>query len=602
MAYRLSKEKIHSFCGDIVPLYLCDDDGNACYFEDVHFRAEGDAVLIRDFREGSRIPFSGGVLLTLKEMGEAIVYAAHAGKEYRCAVSVRAMQHTDKSDALGYYFADMHNHTSMIHNGEEFAARTEGFQDHYVSFIKNEGKMHASAITDHAGTINHLDFFRGFVENDQAQPMKTNIFPGAESEVRYTETDRFGTLIRKSGEIVTFHAADYIRSNDWESFYQAFAKETMPVGIFAHPQVVGWSTPGIWDFDFPARLTPAMKHLICGLEVINGNGEVEAFFNEYSYSVALDAGFRLSAAADSDSHGPAWGYGYMKAKTILMAAEESREAFLDAFRALRFYATESGNVRLSFTVNGRRAPAMLAPADTYAYCIECALFHQGDDLPIAGEIISDYGNTVAKLTFENGVAKGVIHSDTARYFYLRLWDKNGLRTFSPPVFTGRAADPRDFYADLAHLTMENATATDLSIGKPAPAVIDGCADTPYLSECQTPSILIDLGRAHQITALGHLPTRVVHPKENGHDWKADDIAVTAPAHYAVWVSEDGTHFTQAAAGVCRVFGAENIIRFAPVSARYIRFDVLDTVGANSHRESVADVCASIGNLSLFIQK
>ncbi|MBQ8894388.1 MAG: discoidin domain-containing protein [Clostridia bacterium] len=602
MHYRLSREKISSFCGDVLPLYLCDNEGHALYFEDVCFRVEGNAVRLRNFREGSRVPFTGGVLVALDEVGEATVYATHAGKEYACTVSVRGMKRAVEGDTLDYYFADLHNHTSLIHNGEEFSARKEGFQDDYVAFLKNEGKINTTALTDHAETINYLDFFRGFVETERAAPMKTVIFPGAESEVRYTEIDRFGTVIRKSGEIVTFNAGDYCDSEEWETCCKMFAGEKLPVGIFAHPHVVGWSTPGVWDFDFPARSTPEMKHLICGIEVRNGLSEKKNFLHEYSYSAALDAGFRLSPVASSDSHGPCWGYGYMKPKTVLMAAEESREAFLDAFRSLRFYATESGNVRLSFTVNGMRAPATLDLTDTYTYRIECSLFREGEDLPIAGEIISDYGKTVAKLTFAEGVAEGTIRSDTARYFYLRLLDKNALRTFSPPVFTGRAADTRDFYEDLSPLSMEGAVATDLSSGKTAPAVIDGCANTSYSTGSQTPSILIDLGESHKIAAIGHLPTRVVRPTVNRKGWSEDCIAVALPAHYAVSVSEDGDTFTEVTSGVCRVFGAENIIRFAPVDARYVRFDVLDTVGANSHRKAVANANASIGNLSVFVEE
>ena len=600
MSYRLSKEKITSFTGDVLPLYLCDSEGNALYFEDVAFRAEGDAVRIRDFREGSRVPFSGGVLLALTRVGEATVYATHAGVEYTCTVSVREMKHADENAELDYYFADMHNHTSLIHNGEEFAARTTDFQDGFISFVKNEDKMDAMAITDHAGTINHLDFFRGFVEAEKAQPMKTVIFPGAESEVGYKATDRFGTLIRKSGEVVTFNATDYRDVGTWDVFEKCFAGEVMPVGIFAHPQVVGWSTPGIWDDEFPLRFCPEMEHLICGLEVLNGR--TEPYFNEYSYSVALDVGFRLSAAANSDSHGPVWGFGYIPPKTVVMATERSREAILDAYRARRFYATESGNVRLSFQMNGKCAPATLAPTEDYTYRIECSLFFEGDDLPVAGEILSDYGKTVATLSFADGVAEGSLHSDSARYFYLRLWDKEGKRTFSPPVWTGRKADVCDLFEDLAPMDMTEASALDLSNGADAAAAIDGCANTPYTSSSQSPAILIDLKKECAFTALGHLPTRVVRPAVNWEKWAPDDTAVTVPAHFAVSVSADGERFTEVANGVCRVFGSENIIRFAPVCARYVRFDVLDTVGANSHRESVADVPASIGNLTVFVKK
>lgn len=601
MSYRLSNDKIESFCGDVVPLYLCDEEENALYFEDVSFRAEGDAVRIRDFREGSRVPFTGGVLLALEKVGNATVYATHAGVEYTCTVSVRKMRHAGERDKLGYYFADLHNHSSLIHNGEEFAARKTGLQGEYVAFIKEKGALDATAITDHAGTINHLDFFRGFVENEKAQPMDTVIFPGAESEVGYKKTNRFGTTIRKSGEIVTFNATVYKNCPDWEDFYQEFANEKMPVGVFAHPQVVGWSTPGIWDHDFPTRFaSPEMRNLICGLEVINGG--VGDLFDEYSYSVALDAGFHLSPAADSDSHGPSWGYHFMKPKTVLMAYDDSREALLDAFRARRFYATESGNVRLCFTVNDQLAPATLEETDVYAYRVECSLFHEGDDLPVGGEIISDYGKTVATLIFKDGVSVGMLKSSTARYFYLRLWDKNGLRTFSPAVWTGRACDARNTYDDLTPISMANAGATDLASGIPAPSAIDGRDTTPYYSESKAPSILIDLGKPQEIAALGHLPTRVVRPEVNWKTWKASDTMITLPVHFAVSVSEDGKSFTEVANGVCRVYGDENIIRFAPTTARYVRFDVLDTVGANCRLERFKDATASIGNLALFAKK
>lgn len=601
MSYRLSKDTIASFCGDVVPLYLCDEGGNALYFEDVSFRTAGDVVRIRNFREGSRIPFTGGVLLALEKVGEATVYATHAGVEYTCRVSVREMKRASDDDTLGYYFADLHNHSSLIHNGEEFAARATGLQDEYVAFIKNDGKLNATAITDHAGTINHLDFFRGFVENEKAQPMMTVIFPGAESEVGYKETNRFGTLIRKSGEVVTFNATAYKNCPEWEAFCAEFTNEKMPVAIFAHPQVVGWSTPGIWDHDFPTRFeSPVLRHAVCGLEVINGG--LGDLFDEYSYSVALDAGFRLSPAADSDSHGPTWGFDFMKPKTVLMAYDGSREALLDAFRARRFYATESGNVRLSFTVNGKTAPAILEDTDTYTYRVECSLFREGDDLPVGGEIISDYGRTVATLSFKDGVCEGTLKSSTARYFYLRLWDKNALRTFSPAVWTGRAHDPKPDNTDLLPLNMSGAIATDLSSGARVPCVIDGRDATPYYSESKTPSILIDLGSATEIAALGHLPTRVVRPEVNWRTWKASDTMITLPVHFTVSVSEDGQTFNEVANGVCRVFGDENIIRFAPTTARYVRFDVLDTVGANSHNKRIADAHASIGNLAIFVKK
>ena len=173
---------------------------------------------------------------------------------------------------------------------------------------------------------------------------------------------------------------------------------------------------------------------------------------------------------------------------------------------------------------------------------------------------------------------------------------------SPAVWTGRACDARDTYDDLTPISMANASATDLASGTPAPSAIDGRDTTPYYSESKAPSILIDRGKPQEIAALGHLPTRVVRPEVNWKTWKASDTMVTLPVHFAVSVSEDGKSFTEVANGVCRVFGDENIIRFAPTTARYVRFDVLDTVGAYCRLERFKDATASIGNLALFAKK
>jgi hypothetical protein len=58
-----------------------------------------------------------------------------------------------------------------------------------------------------------------------------------------------------------------------------------------------------------------------------------------------------------------------------MAYEKSKEAFLDALFARRFYATESGNVRVDYTVNGMRGASDLPLTDTYRFHVSATLFH-----------------------------------------------------------------------------------------------------------------------------------------------------------------------------------------------------------------------------------
>ena len=86
----------------------------------------------------------------------------------------------------------------------------------------------------------------------------------------------------------------------------------------------------VWNFSLEKNNTPALRRMVKLVEVGNGGDRKSNLINEYVYSVALDNGFRVSTCCSSDSHGPVWGYGAFPGKTVLMAPEKSREAFLDA--------------------------------------------------------------------------------------------------------------------------------------------------------------------------------------------------------------------------------------------------------------------------------
>jgi hypothetical protein len=72
-----------------------------------------------------------------------------------------------------------------------------------------------------------------------------------------------------------------------------------------------------------------------------------------------------------------------------------------------------------------------------------------------------------------------------------------------------------------------------------------------------------------------------------------------PTHVAVFVSSDGENFTKVAQRRCRTFGEEQIISFPKTKARYVRFDVLSTVGNDTLPKNYGGTKVGIGNISLF---
>jgi hypothetical protein len=580
----LSKSKITASVGAVLPLHLGFDSEfhDTLAAKEIKWSADSDAVSIRAFDGDGKKNFSNGVLVVFDKVGEATVTAELDGEKYTCAVTVNAQVKESSDGIFNYYIGDLHDHSGNYHDREQFAERTDGFQDEYINCVKNEGLMDFGVISDHAEVVNDTDFFRGFTECEKAEPMCALIFPGAESEIKVIERDRFGIDRRKSGEIVTFNAAGYAFASSWKEFTDAFDGSPAPVGIFAHPQIIGYSTKGIWDFDFAKNNSEKMLRIIRGVEMGDGSPRNENLIHELAFSRALDSGFRVSTTCSSDSHGPIWGYARFPGKTVVMAKEKTREAFVDAFRNNRFYATESGNVKIRYSVNGNYAPCTLTKCDTYDFHVELSLFHDDETtVPSLCKVIYDGGKTV--LTVNDFDPKGfdfTVKSETASYFYLRFSDGEGRRSWSVPVWCGRTSPERKKKKLSPIPFPEGAAAKELISGKDASAVIDGSPDTLFYAPQTEVSLLIDLTREVSFDGIGYLPEFVSHDKvrRTPKPYTSTSLTARMPAEFEIYASKDGEIFTKLTDGVFRTLGGEEIISFDKTEARYVRVDIKNNVG------------------------
>ena len=595
MNIKLSKSDMISYVGDILPLSL-EGDGVDRYSK-VTFSVCGNAVALRTFERDKEHSAGNCVLVLFMSPGDAVIQAEYNGQIYKTSVKVRPISHVSSEDAVNYYFADMHAHTSPIHNHDLFAKHEQEDITDYIDFIKND-PLDLSVISDHAGVTNDHDFFRGFALAENCP--STVILAGAESEVKFTELDRFGILHRHSGEILTFMSKGYGKVDTWEELEREIDGSPAPIAIFAHPNIVGFSTNGMWNFDFFRHASPTMLNAIRGIEAIDGGDKDEFLAYEYCYSAALDAGFRVSPTADLDSHGPVWGYDAMIPKTIIMAKENSKEAFHDALRSCRFYCTESGNVKLSYSVNNKTAPADLTPTSQYRFEVKVDTFKDDSaSLPVLCQVISDYGKTVAEYPVTGKAFEIDLTSDSARYFYLRLTDSKGRHTWSCPVWCGRPFDTLS-NNELEPIDMSDAKA--FCDGVRANKLICGDPTDSYHCGQPRPTIVIDLGKEKEISGFGYFPHIIMRNPEKGPQWRTSHESRNIVSHYKLYSSVDGESYTLLSEKYCQYLGDENVIEFPERTARYIKMEVLSTVGANSGQTDMTDCQALIGELSLFRSK
>ena len=254
MERRLSKSQIESWCGNVLPLRLL---GAAEYGNDpITWSCDSPCVQITSFANDPDGSFTDGVLLTLLAEGQATITASFGDAQYTCQVSVHEMRKAVSGKELNYYTGDFHDHSCKSHKKEEVCSRTTEYPRDLIRTWKRDGILDFAVISDHAGLLNAREYYRGYVDAEESEPMDMIIFPGCEAEITPLEPDRYGIVHKNAGEIVTVNAANFANTDSWEEFYQKYETSPFAISCLAHPQVVGGSTPGIWNFCLDKNNTP----------------------------------------------------------------------------------------------------------------------------------------------------------------------------------------------------------------------------------------------------------------------------------------------------------------------------------------------------------
>ena len=584
---KLSREYIETFVGEVVSLRVIEEGETI------------PAVFTSDSDSISLFPKDGAVLIAAKADGQSVITAEADGQKLYCKVNVR--ETVDETAKMNYYIGDFHVHTTMDHNGETFKLRTDGRPADVVNDYCKEGKLDFTVISDHACLLSDKEFMQGFIAADEQEHDGLIVLAGSESEVENLQTDRYGIKHKNAGEIVTVNCVGYASCKKYDEYYRNVMPSPAPVCVLAHPQVMGSSVPGIWNFDLRHNATNEMKRCVRMIEMGNGTIREETPLFEHILSVALDNGMTVSTTCSSDHHGPVWSADLFPGKTVIMAPEKSKEAFVKALRETRCYASESGNIRVYYTVNGITAPAHINNASEYVFHIEASHIDgtKADELKSL-EIISDRERRLMTIWDEDFSSIDVtVKAQDASYFYLRFANNKGEKTWSPVVWTEN--ERHIIPNDLQHIEDKSAfTAKDTVSGKDASILFSGDPYQVFEGE-ETAQIVIDLRKQTSLRAIGVLPqlydgiTRMTPERKI-----MTEQLMRFPCKYRLSASVDGINYKEISDGYIRIFGGEDIIDFEKISAKYLKLDVLETAGRTSLRPQFKDVKLKMGEIEFYM--
>ncbi|MBO5743157.1 MAG: discoidin domain-containing protein [Clostridia bacterium] len=595
---KLSKTSIKTFCGNIVTLMLISSKDISK--EDIIWTSSDESIVyIRDFKQNGTPNFSEGVLLVMMGEGTANVKAEFNGNEYTCLVESREMKKASPLDNFNFYFGDFHTHTSQNHKKDEFPLRTDTTPLTVLKEIKDEAFFDCTTISDHACLVNNREFFRVFLSAEETENEGFIVFPGTECEVAEIEYDRHGIAHKNAGEIVTFNTHGYASVDIWDKYYKEVYKNPCAIASFAHPQIMGWSVKGIWNFSFDRKIRPEMREMFRLIEVGNGGDRAQNLVHERMYSKGLDCGLKLSPVSTSDWHGPKWGASSLRGKTIILSPQKSKEYFIDAIRNNRIYACENGNVKLRYTVNGFVEGSTLQDNTNYKFSVNISHFNKPaeEEKIFLLELVSDYGKTVKSINInqkENTNIEFEYSSETARYFYLKLTAKNGDRTWSSPVWTGREFDPvpHKIFEGI-ELDKSKWSVVSCSKGNDPQKLFSGDYEDAWIGEDTKAEFVIDLGELTDISAIGIYPHTISRFDET---LSVTEATARFVSDYELYVADESMDFKLVSKDTVRCYGEEKLDEFETQKARFIKIKILSTAGASQHKEKYKNSPVMIGEI------
>lgn len=235
-----------------------------------------------------------------------------------------------RSQGLHVYFGDLHAHTGWSDG--------EGTPEGAYARARNVGQLDFLGLSDHAYALNGRP---GLVSalferaREATHPGRFVALAGGE----WTESGQGHVNVFTWGEL-----PDRERQATYTELYRWLASHEALFAQFNHP---GFDIQENWD---AFRYDPAADRAVELLEV--GNGPVTHNVRyEASYRLALDMGWRVGAASNSDAHRAQWGTA-TPSRTAVWSTALEPAALVDAIRCRRTYATEDSNARLWFSTAG----------------------------------------------------------------------------------------------------------------------------------------------------------------------------------------------------------------------------------------------------------
>jgi Secretion system C-terminal sorting domain len=342
-----------------------------------------------------------------------------------------------RAQSYKYYYGTLHTHSAYSDGNKDslVSHRTTPFQD--FEYAKFSHKMDFIGISEH----NHLtaglhlpDYHKGIQQANAANEngnfvcmygMEWGVIANGGHLVIYGIDSLIGWEVNNYD---IFNA-----KTDYTSLFQKIAARPNSFSYFAHPQ------SGDYNQLLTSAYNPVSDQAIVGTPFRSG----PAFSADTTYSnpssgdylnqwfAFLAKGYHLGICIDHDTHNTVFGRS-QKGRTAIMADTLTQESVMDAYRSMRFYATDDWNAKVRFTVNSKIMGSVFSSPGDPGISISVS---DGDGetsgIPGSGQlpVVINTNNGEEIMNFTHPIANGSTH-----YYFAEIVQLDGDVIYTSPIW------------------------------------------------------------------------------------------------------------------------------------------------------------------------
>lgn len=351
------------------------------------------------------------------------------------------------AQTYNYYFGNLHSHTGYSDGNDDGNSPTPASAFTYAKLSTN---FHFLGVSEH----NHNESTNMSIANWNGLVSQANAANQDGTFICLSGLE-WGTQATGGGHVVIYGFDSligwnpgayqiYVAKNDFESLFNYLKRKNGAFGTFTHP--------GTTDFGgvFSNAYKSNWDDVLVGVSMRNGpSTSTNTTYSNPStsnynarYEDLLRLGYHVGANLDHDNHATTFGR-TAQSRTVVLATSLTKANILDAYRNMRFYASDDWNLKVNFTIGSKPMGSITTQAGTPTISVSIT----DDDGEIASSItlmsgVPGSGSNPQSLTSVSNsnnltyTHTGLANNNT-RYYYLVILQPDGHRVTTSPIWYTR---------------------------------------------------------------------------------------------------------------------------------------------------------------------